>query len=366
MSKFKKISGQATGLGVASLVVLAGWLSPSFAQETTPAAPAGSPAKAGKPANPSASAGAGDKKKSDAVKLRIAEDHPGKPGDKPDSAESGEKAPKAKAQVVSRDEAIEHYREAQKALLKVEEPSDPKSEAAAEARKERRDAMRDLRRARDEILRAHNAARRDFQKRDPDDVEALRKQVAQRTAEMRKDRKDRSQKEREATAKLVGDKPLHPAVREELRNHAWRLARLNQLIYLAELDKKPAFAEKAKALIEKENTSHQERLKALLAKAEVKNYKPPVAPAPVVARVNLVTRLSCQLAIPPLPSSQPQLQHLPQEIRNEAYSDGSVAASFTARLQQKGRKACSRQEGREGQEGRSAQGEEGADPWTSS
>lgn len=284
MSKFKKISGQATGLGVASLVVLAGWLSPSFAQETTPAAPAGSPAKAGKPANPSASAGAGDKKKSDAVKLRIAEDHPGKPGDKPDSAESGEKAPKAKAQVVSRDEAIEHYREAQKALLKVEEPSDPKSEAAAEARKERRDAMRDLRRARDEILRAHNAARRDFQKRDPDDVEALRKQVAQRTAEMRKDRKDRSQKEREATAKLVGDKPLHPAVREELRNHAWRLARLNQLIYLAELDKKPAFAEKAKALIEKENTSHQERLKALLAKAEVKNYKPPVAPAPVVAK----------------------------------------------------------------------------------
>ncbi|HXS16193.1 MAG TPA: hypothetical protein VN764_03340, partial [Polyangiaceae bacterium] len=191
-----------------------------------------------------------------------------------------------------------------KELSSIPEPADPKSEAAAEARKERRDALRDLRRARDEILRSHNEARREFQKRDPEKVEELRKKVTQHTAELRKDRKDRAEKSRKEAEKVVGDKPLHPALKEELRSHAWRVARLNQLAYLAELDNKPKQAEKAKELLGKEIASHQERLKALLAKAEIKNYKPP-APAPEAKDKDKDKSATSKLppGHPPLPSA---------------------------------------------------------------
>ena len=305
MSKIKKISGHAAGLGIASLVALAGWNMPSYAQDaaaTEKADPKAAPAK--KPAAPPGMQGAAEKKGPPAG-VRTA---PGTgAGEKPvqtlggPSAKDGardkgamgstatphgparampkgseagdEKKPKGRP-TVSRDEAIDHYRDAQKKLAQVPDPVDPKSDAAGEARKARREAMRELRRARDEILRSHNEARRAFQKRNPEEVEELRKQVSKHTAELRKDRKDRAQQAREEIAKVVGENPLHPSVREELRNHAWRIARLNQLIYLAELDKKPELKERAQKLVEKENASHQERLKSLLSKPEVKNYKP--------------------------------------------------------------------------------------------
>lgn len=264
MRKLSKISGQATSLGVASLLTLAVWSSVAHTQEpSTTDKPAAAPAK------PMGAPPPGLKARPD----KIGPDASGPEGKSKENKES-----KAKAGPVSRAEAIEHYRSAQKTLGDVPEPADPKSPAADEARKGRRDALRELRRARDEILRSHNDARREFQKRDPEDVEGLRKKVSERTNDLRKDRKDRSQKARDEIEKVVGNKPLHPAVKEELRSHAWRLARLNQLIYLAELDKRPQLADKAKDLIDKENTAHQERLKKLLAKPEVKSYKPPPPP----------------------------------------------------------------------------------------
>ena len=333
MSKFKKISGQATSLGVASWIALAGFSSTSFAQDAAPEKKAAVPAQETKPvttpiAPKSATTGQPGQRTlgaTDAHKTGPLGHPPGRDkgdklekhsdkddksekaskGDK-DSSDRGDKADKKKSGVkpVSRSEAIKHYREAQTALVAVPEPEDPKSEAAAEARKARRDAMRDLRRARDEILRSHNEQRREFQKRKPEDVEKLRKQVTDNTSKMRKDRKERSEKRREEIVKVVGDKPLHPAVREELRSHAWRIARLNQLVFLAEVDNKAKIGERAKELIEKENTAHDERLKALLAKAEIKNYKPKPQPAAAPVKASGPAQ-KLPAGHPPLPTSTP-------------------------------------------------------------
>lgn len=289
MSKMSKISGQATSLGIASVLALASWSTVAHTQETAaadkPAAPVQTKAGPAVPPGAKAKGEGKDKEKAkDALPpgLQHAKDKD-LPVHAADAAQGGPGGPRGPGAPstgpVSRADAMKHYRTAHQQLTAIPEPADPKSEAAAEARKDRRDALRDLRRARDEILRSHNEARREFQKRDPDEVEKLRKKVTQHTADLRKDRKDRADKSRKEAEKVVGDKPLHPAVKEELRSHAWRVARLNQLVYLAELDNKPKQAEKAKELLSKENASHADRLKALLAKAEVKNYKPP-APAP--------------------------------------------------------------------------------------
>ncbi len=322
MSKIKKISGAATSLGVASAVALASWHVPSLAQEAAPAtkaaAPAAQAAPEKKPAASPATKTATDKKASPEAKttpqaaqtnhqakpVRAKDDESSKAGapkkESGDAEDSKKKGPKGKHQPVGRADAIEHYRQAQKALMEVEHIEDPKSESAAEARKARREAMRELRRARDEILRSHNQARRAFQKRDPEEVEALRKQVAKHTAQLRKDRKERAEKNRADVAQVVGEDPLHPSVREELRNHAWRIARLNQIIYLAELDKKEKLAEKAKELIEKEKASHDERLKGILTRPEVKNYKPKANASDLKARPKSPSKLPA--GHPPLPT----------------------------------------------------------------
>ncbi len=334
MSKFRKISRQATGLGVATFVALSSWSVIGTAQEATPAAKAAAPAvkrapgaaapvaaekkaaaevkkakakakaNAATPTLPAQAAEAKADAKAKKLDRKAGEDKASKESD---ADNKGATAKRRKLQKVSREEAVEHYRKAQQALAQIERPQDPKSEAAVEARKARREAMRELRRARDEILRSHNTARRSFQKRDPEEVEALRKKVAKRTAKLRKDRKDRAKTNREKLAKIVGEDPLHPSVREELRSHAWRLARLNQLVYLAELDKKEKLGEKAKELIEKENESHDRRLKALLAKPEVKNYKPPAqgkkAP-PLKARPAIPSKLPA--GHPAIPSTPPK------------------------------------------------------------
>jgi len=68
------------------------------------------------------------------------------------------------------------------------------------------------------------------------------------------------------------DKPenLPPSVREELKRHAQRIARLQRIRVLANEKPDTALIKRADALIERENTRHQAKLQTLLAGAHAK------------------------------------------------------------------------------------------------
>src|SRR5690606_30008447 len=100
-----------------------------------------------------------------------------------------------------------------------------------------------------------------------------------RADKARADRKERTEKQAEALKKEWGDKAMHAPVRAELARHAWRVARLERLIAIAEVSGREEQAARAKELLEKENASHPERLKIAQANA---GKGPAAKPAPAV------------------------------------------------------------------------------------
>ena len=85
----------------------------------------------------------------------------------------------------------------------------------------------------------------------------------------------------EARAKW-GDTLKKPGVKEEMKLHARRLARLRRMAKLANAAKKDAVEKRAKTLIEKEKSRHEkkmEELKAAAAPAGSGSAPAPAAPA---------------------------------------------------------------------------------------
>ncbi len=99
-----------------------------------------------------------------------------------------------------------------------------------------------------------------------------RKEKREDRRETREDRREKRQERRKERREKVkekwGDIVKRPAVREELRRHARRMARLGRLLDLAEEEKKDDAAKKIKALMEKEQARHDKRMAALKDKKE--------------------------------------------------------------------------------------------------
>jgi hypothetical protein len=68
--------------------------------------------------------------------------------------------------------------------------------------------------------------------------------------------------------KWGGEQVRTPAIRNELRVHAWRLARLTRVQSLAEMDNKADVVDRVDGLLAKENARHERRMAELGAKAK--------------------------------------------------------------------------------------------------
>lgn len=92
----------------------------------------------------------------------------------------------------------------------------------------------------------------------------MRTKVSEKLAELDKkrdsDRKSRADLHRNKLKKAHGKRADDPAMQAEFARHAWRVARLNRLIELAEASERVEAAERARLLLQQEETHHANRL----------------------------------------------------------------------------------------------------------
>jgi hypothetical protein len=96
-------------------------------------------------------------------------------------------------------------------------------------------------------------------------LEALRERISQRKGSFA----DRQKAARERTQIRWGSVVFLPPVREELRGHAMRVARLERIRELAEVEGKPQIVARATQALERENARHERRMGALATGAPV-------------------------------------------------------------------------------------------------
>lgn len=265
---------------------------PAAAQDGGPGAPNGSPAatpaqpakpQAGAPAKPATPAAPANPK---AVTATSADHgHHGKPGssaaaaDGPapkDSAEgaddgaSEDAAPKLKGNpnahlskegMKARREAMRRFREAERMLTaaqRAEASDDPKAAEKKEKALKASEKARKLAAAALDEMRAERI--RGGDKLDPAKKKEIEERVAAADAERGKTREERAKKSRAELDKAYGKKVEDPTLRAELNRHAWRVARIEQLIAMAEASGKTDLAERARTLLTREGEKHQRRL----------------------------------------------------------------------------------------------------------
>jgi len=149
-------------------------------------------------------------------------------------------------------------------------PAKGQVKKAAEARK---DAAENLKEKRKELKEELKEAAKDAGEEAKEDVKEARKEVAEARKELkeawgklRETRKDRRQARREELKKTWGDLPKHPAVKNELKLHAWRMARLKRIRAIADSEGKKDTVARVDKLMEKEKQRHQKRMDHLKSK----------------------------------------------------------------------------------------------------
>lgn len=97
---------------------------------------------------------------------------------------------------------------------------------------------------------------------DPD-IEKLKDEWKKKHAEWVDKRKERRDAARTVARTELGVRLSNPAIIEELKRHARRVARLERIIFLADAGEKTELAKKARDLLAKEEARHEKRLEAL-------------------------------------------------------------------------------------------------------
>jgi hypothetical protein len=90
-------------------------------------------------------------------------------------------------------------------------------------------------------------------------------ELKQAIAKLRETRAERRKEARASLREKYGDLVLRTDTRDELRTHASRMARLQQIKRLADEQKNTKIVARADKLIERENTRHQKQMDALKA-----------------------------------------------------------------------------------------------------
>ena len=144
---------------------------------------------------------------------------------------------------------------------------------AAEARKDASDKLKEKREELKEELKEKREAAKDAKDEAKEDVKEAKKEVDEARKELkeawgklRETRKDRRQARREELKKTWGDLPKHPAVKNELKLHAWRMARLKRIRAIADSEGKKDTVARVDKLMEKEKQRHQKRMDHLKSK----------------------------------------------------------------------------------------------------
>ncbi len=179
-----------------------------------------------------------------------------------DKSGKPDKKAKKKHPPVSRRAAVSDYKKAVLALQEAQKASksdDPT--AAKKASLERARAMKELHQAKRKLRRANSADAKKLKSMSPAERQKIESKLQARAKQLAEDRKERAEKNEEAVKKDLGDKVKLAPVRAELERHAWRVARLERLIAIAEASGRVQTAARAKQLLDKENAAHPERLK---------------------------------------------------------------------------------------------------------
>jgi hypothetical protein len=146
-----------------------------------------------------------------------------------------------------------------------------------EARREAREARREAREAGAEVLEAgkeRREARREA-------ARAWRDKVRARLAEMKTSREQRRNTRREALRKRWGKALEAPPATQEMRRHAWRVARLTQARVVAEeLGNADAVA-RIDRLMAMEKERHEKRMTAAAAEPMAASSPAPAQPSGV-------------------------------------------------------------------------------------
>ncbi|MBK8994885.1 MAG: hypothetical protein IPM35_03920 [Myxococcales bacterium] len=131
--------------------------------------------------------------------------------------------------------------------------------AAAEAVREKRAELK-------EKIDEKKAAAEDKKDAAKEEVKEAKKDLKEAWAKLRETRKERRQERREEIKKKWGDLHKHPAVKAELKVHAWRMARLKRIRAVADAEGKTDTVARVDKLIEKEKERHQKHMDTLKSK----------------------------------------------------------------------------------------------------
>lgn len=184
---------------------------------------------------------------------------PGKgPHGKPMGGKPGGKQRLAPSPIMAKNQ----YGKAVAALRRAEaQVAEAPPEEAEKSKKSLQAAQRAVRRAEKGLRAARRMDAMKLKNMDPEQKKKLDQKLMERSKKLAADRKDRSQKRQDEVQKELGEKVKLAPVRAELERHAWRVARLERLIAIAEAAGRPEVATRAKALLEKEVAAHPDRLK---------------------------------------------------------------------------------------------------------
>jgi hypothetical protein len=129
-----------------------------------------------------------------------------------------------------------------------------KAEGAKEGNKDKKEEKKELKEKKEELkdaLKSGDAGAAQAAKEDLDKMkDEIREKHKAHMAELRK---------------KWGEMLKNPAVKEEMRLHASRVAKLHRIDELAKADKKDAIAKRAEDALAKEKTRHEKRMEALKA-----------------------------------------------------------------------------------------------------
>lgn len=224
---------------------------------------------------------------------------------KPAEPSRREKEAKGAARV-QREVALRRYAAAKAAVSESESEIGPDSKVdQVEARAARKAALAELKDARKDLHSAHRYNSKPFVGMKAEEKKVIDTKLKAHLAELRKSRKERTEASRLALEKKFGKKLGLKTVKEELVIHAWRVARLNQVIQVAEVTGRPEEAERAKELLKKEDADHKKKL-AKLSLAPLPPSPPEAAKKPDMAKKPTTTTKSPSPGLPAAPKGAAQ------------------------------------------------------------
>jgi TolA-binding protein len=147
-------------------------------------------------------------------------------------------------------------------------PPTKTDKAKAEVKEQRQELKDKLQENRAELKEKRDELNKELKDKTADLHKAAneeRQDLKEALAKLRETRAERQKADRTAVREKYGEIVQLPAVREELRTHASRIARLNQIKRLADDEKKTKIAARTDKLIDRENKRHDKQMAALKA-----------------------------------------------------------------------------------------------------